>query len=278
MNTSRSTPASSDATCYACTPFSRTTRPLKAVRACTPSQNPGPLADWWARHTDGATSPSVEEALTTPSDKEVIEDTVSAFRTALRQTDGVESAADLQGDAAPETDDGPSDSLDYFAPAFRQALGREERHMEAHTAETADDTASTTARSGEGTPAESLNYFVPALPSASGQDGQADAVSGAFVEMSAEMNEGTEETTPPEHSLDYFAPAFRRALGEEQHSDSGPIGTRINEETPQGVVEQLKETQLSSLGRSALSDFDLDRLTERFFASPSRELVGLNGG
>lgn len=287
MNTSCSMPASSDAPSYARTPFSRTTRPLKAVRACTPSQNPGPMADWWARHTDGAASSSVGEALTTHVDEDIVEDTASAFRTALRRTEGIESAADLHGDAATETDDASSDSLDYFGPAFRQAVGREERHRETHIAETGD-AAGATARSGEEAPAESLNYFVPALPSASGQKEETDAVSGAFVEMGEEISEGTEETEAPEHSLDYFAPAFRRTVGEERHSDAESIGMGINEETPQGAVEKLKEAmegvsgrgivQLSGLERSELSGFDLDRLTERFFASPSRELVGLNGG
>lgn len=231
------------------------------------------MADWWARHTDGGASSSVEEALTTHADEEVVEDTLSAFRTALRRADGIESAADLHGEAANAQDEEPSASLDYFAPAFRQALGREERHTDTHAAETEG-----TAQPEGKTPEESLNYFAPALPGASGQDEQADPVRGAFVEMGEEMSEDTEETEAPEHSLDYFAPAFRRALGDDRHPDPDPNGARVSDETRQGAVAQLKEViegmserglvQLSGLKRSELSGFDLDRLTERFSRRP----------
>lgn len=242
------------------------------------------MAEWWARHTERAASSSSEEASTPHTDDDIVEDTAAAFRTALRRTDDVESAADVQGDAAIETDDAPSDSLDYFGPAFRQALGdeegcREECHRDAHTAETRGEGAQgTPARSEEEAPAESLNYFVPALPSGSGREEQAEAVSGAFVEMGEEMGEDTEETENLDHSLDYFAPAFRRALGEEQRSDSDPIGLWINEEMHQGAAEQLKEVMEGISERAEVSDFDLNRLTEPFFASTSRKLVGLNGG
>lgn len=264
---------------------------MKAVRACTPSQNPGPMADWWAYHTDGETSPSVEEVLATHTDDDVVEDTASAFRTALRRADGIETAADLQDDAATERgDDTPADSLDYFAPAFRQALDPDERRAETVGATAGDGAARDSAPVEEEAPAESLHYFVPALPCGSGHEEQATPLGKAFVKMHEGEGAGTAETKAPEHSLDYFAPAFPQALGRTR--DSGTEGTRAqtDDEEAQGAVEQLKAAmedvserglaQLSSPERSELSafDLDLDRLAERFFGAPSHDLVGLNEG
>jgi hypothetical protein len=291
MNTPRSMPASSDAPSYARIPFSQHTRPLKTVRACTPSPNPGPMADWWARHTSGAARPSVGEALTTRTDEEVIGDTVSAFRTALRRTDGVESPADLQSDGATETgNDAPADSLDYFAPAFRRALGREERRADTHAVETKADSARAAAGADEATPAASLDYFTPALPSASGQGDPSDALSGAFATLGEEAGPDTEETDAAERSLDYFAPAFRRALGRRQHADPESPEARVQEEEPQGAVEQLKEAieGMSERGIERFSgeerpeetelSLDLARLAERLFTGPPRGCASLNGG
>lgn len=283
--------ASSDASGYARTPFSQHTRPLKAVRACTPSPNPGPMADWWARHTSEVAHPSVGEALTTHTEEEVIGDTVSAFRTALQQTDGVESPADLQSGGASEiSDDAPADSLDYFAPAFRQVLGREERRADTHTAETEGDPTRAAAGADEATPAASLDYFTPALPSASGQDDPADAISGAFVTLGEEIGPDTDETEGGERSLDYFAPAFRQVLGRRQHADPESPETQAQEEESEGAVKPLKEAiagmsergieRLPGEERSEETDraLDLVRLAERFFTGPSRGCTRLNGG
>lgn len=248
------------------------------------------MADWWAYHTDGETSPSVEEVLATHTDDDVVEDTASAFRTALRRADGVESAADLQDDAATERgDDTPADSLDYFAPAFRQVLDPDERRTETVGAAAGDGAARDSAPVAEEAPAESLHYFVPALPGGSAHEEQATPLGKAFVKMDEREDAGTAETKDPEHSLDYFAPAFPRALGRTR--DSGAEETRAQtDEEAQGAVERLKAVmehvserglaQLSGPERSELSafDLDLDRLAERFFGTPSHDLVGLNEG
>lgn len=284
-------PTSSDASGYARTPFSQHTRPLKAVRACTPSSDPGPMADWWARHTSGGARPSVEEALTTRTDEDVIGDTVSAFRTALRRTDGIESPADLRCGAASEAgDDAPADSLDYFAPAFRQVLGREERRADTRTAETEADPARTDVRSEETAAATSLDYFTPALPRASGQADPAGAISGAFVTLGEEAGPDTEETDAAERSLDYFAPAFRRTLGRRQHANPESPDARVQEEEPQGAVAQLREAiegmsergieRFSGEERPEETDLGLDlaRLAERLLTGPPRGCASLNGG
>jgi hypothetical protein len=248
------------------------------------------MADWWARHTSGGTRPSVEGALTTRTDEDVIGDTVSAFRTAVRRTDGVESPADLQSDGATETgDDAPADSLDYFGPAFQQVLGREEHRADTHAAETEADPTRTDVRSEEAAAAASLDYFTPALPSASGQDDPSDALSGAFVTLAEDVGPDTEETDAAEPSLDYFAPAFRRALGRRQHANPESPEARVQEEEPQGAVEQLKEAiegmsergieRFSGEERSEKTDLDLDltRLAERLLTGPPRGCARLNG-
>lgn len=249
------------------------------------------MADWWARHSSGAAHPSAEEALkTTPSNEDTVEDTVAAFRTALRQADGIDSAADLQNDAATETDDAPTDSLDYFAPAFRQVLGADERCMETSGTTAENDTESGSSPVQEEASTESLHYFVPALPSASGHDERGTPLGKAFSEMTESEESNPAETPDPAQSLDYFAPAFRRVLGQPQNSSpEGPgVPTDQDEET-QKTTEQRKATPKavskrerahpSALERSGAADLDLDldRLAEQFFALPSRNLVGAHG-
>lgn len=296
MNTSPSTPASPDASTYAPAPFSRRTLSLKTVQACIPSRNPGPMADWWARHANGGGDQS-GNAPTLRTDENVVGDTVAAFRVALRRAEGVESAADLQQDDTPpgSNDEASSDSLDYFAPAFHRALGRTASNPDVGGPEKGGDATDESTRGDrdDASSAESLDYFAPAFHRALGRDTAANAK--IRYDASTEAGEGVgedavdaEEST---ESLDYFAPAFRRALGRGGNAGSQRFGRDADNdasrdrsakkrigETMQGLsgkgFKRLSGLKISDASRS---DLDLDRLAEPFFTSQSRELVGVNG-
>lgn len=240
------------------------------------------MADWWARRDNDGDDPFTD-ALTACLGKDVVEDTVSAFRTALQQANGVESAADLQ-DEAPADDEASSESLDYFAPAFRQAVG----DAEPRASETEPSREPASARSEAEAPSASLDYFTAALPSVAAPQGQSDPTESAFLALGTALAENAEETTSPEDSLDYFAPALRRALGHAHHSGSTSRGAQTDGAGEQGPVEHLKaaakglsereveepsEPERSGASHSGL---DLERLAKCLF-TPSRGMC-LNGG
>lgn len=256
------------------------------------------MADWWAGHANGGSS-RPGDAPTLPDNEKIVEATVSAFRAALRRTEGIESAADLQQEGGPLDSDAETspESLDYFAPAFHRALGRPDHRTEADSPENEGDAA------GEGSlgngaedssPAESLDYFAPAFRKVLGknEDLNAERRNGTCNEADEAVSDETVDAGETAESLDYFAPAFRRALGSREGAESDGFWNNAGEaesrdrspvmqlgEPVQGLSgEGFKHLSALELSEASRSGLDVDRLVERFFTSPSRDVVGVNGG
>lgn len=127
-------------------PRSRRRLLLRAMLNGTPSRDDA-SGDAWSVWNVSGTLNGLGDGMSSRSEASPLEDTIAVFRGARRRTDG---------EAADEVS---TESLDYFAPAFRAVLRDETPTTEAP----ADTAPEDTSCEDEADPA-SLDYFTPALP------------------------------------------------------------------------------------------------------------------
>lgn len=141
-----STPAPSNESDHSRPPRSRRRLLLKAMPDGTPSHD-AVSGDVWSVCNVSGTLNGSDDGTASRSETSPVEDTIAVFRGVRRQTDGEAE------------DDGSTETLDYFTPAFRTVL-----RDEAPTTEASADTApEDTSREDEADSAP-LDYFTPALP------------------------------------------------------------------------------------------------------------------
>ncbi|MFB6272791.1 MAG: hypothetical protein ABEL51_07865 [Salinibacter sp.] len=251
---------------------------LKAEQASGGPQDQASSADWWAHHTGGVPATSDEaSSLDIAEDEDRVGNVVAAFRTALRQAEHVDSAAELQNNESMKDGPGATDSLNYFAPAFRRVLGGDEEEKKAEALASVENAGA------EGADAtDSLDYFAPAFHRALGAgDGAVSAPDARNVAEASEDGIGNRGDAE-DASLEYFAPAFRKALGD--CGQAAPEAGEANaDEEAQGAVQRFEETveAMSPLPRLELPEVvhagsKLDRIAEGFFGRQPQDLV-VNG-
>jgi hypothetical protein len=180
-----STPATSNESDRSRPPRSRRRLLLKAMPDGTPSRDAESGDTWSVRNVNSTPKRSGAEA-TGRSEKSLVEDSVAVFRGARPQTDS--------GSAA---DEGSTDTLDYFAPAFRRVLGAEQQETETTEGAGREEDAETQGRT------ESLDYFTPAFRAVLREEAP---TTKASADTGSEDKECEDDEGPA--SLAYFAPAL----------------------------------------------------------------------